>query len=285
MAQRIPSVVSDNAELFQAALERQAEAERRRELAEGMREILSSLNSDQPLPQILNNIVVRASQLLGANAGVIRRMEEDCSLVVRVVNYNMPPELVDLRVLPVAPTSGNLAIAGRQPVIIPDFAAYTAQEAATLEPVMREKYEARGREIAAHFSSLLRVPLVARDQVYGELALFYRAPRDFSDDDVSLALAIADQTALAIENCLLRQQAADVAAIAERARLAASSTTPSRSQSTASRSTLKLLPGWCPPASMPRLPNTCEICEIPRKRRCGRCACSSSSCARPLWNR
>ena len=70
------------------------------------------------------------------------------------------------------------------------------------------------------FLALLAVPLVVKDETYGALTLYFRAPRTFSQDEVALATAFADQAALAIENARLYEQAQQAATLAERQRLA-----------------------------------------------------------------
>jgi GAF domain-containing protein len=82
--------------------------------------------------------------------------------------------------------------------------------------------------LAATHPAVLAVPLVARGEIYGALSLFYCQPRQFSDQDVELASAFADQAALVIENASLRDAArrrlVEVEALAaENARLHAQS--------------------------------------------------------------
>jgi signal transduction histidine kinase len=67
---------------------------------------------------------------------------------------------------------------------------------------------------------MLAVPLAVADEVYGGLMLFYAEPRDFAGEDVDLAVAFADQAALAIANERLRRRAQEVAVLEERGRLA-----------------------------------------------------------------
>jgi signal transduction histidine kinase len=67
---------------------------------------------------------------------------------------------------------------------------------------------------------LLVVPLIVKDEVYGDILLCYPEPRVFSEDDISLAVTFCDQAALAIENARLRAQVEEVAVAAERSRLA-----------------------------------------------------------------
>ena len=64
------------------------------------------------------------------------------------------------------------------------------------------------------------MPLSVGQELYGVIGLYYRLPRSFSDEDISLASSFGDQAALAIENTRLREQVALTAVAAERSRLA-----------------------------------------------------------------
>ena len=64
------------------------------------------------------------------------------------------------------------------------------------------------------------MPLVIKEEDYGGITLYYRPPREFSQEEIQLAMSVADQAALAIENARLRGQAEQAAAFAERSRLA-----------------------------------------------------------------
>lgn len=51
-----------------------------------------------------------------------------------------------------------------------------------------------------HIVSLLRVPIVIRDELFGGLALMTHTPRTFTDDEIHLLERIADHTAIALSN-------------------------------------------------------------------------------------
>jgi PAS domain S-box-containing protein len=74
----IEGIVRDVSERMQAYLtlewrveERTHEIERRRQVAEGLRDILTILNSNRPLDEILDSILAQACRLLGTDAGVV----------------------------------------------------------------------------------------------------------------------------------------------------------------------------------------------------------------------
>jgi signal transduction histidine kinase len=66
----------------------------------------------------------------------------------------------------------------------------------------------------------MAVPLILRDQVIGMLVLTSKEENAFRPHHATLALAIANQAAIAIENARLYEQAQELAALEERQKLA-----------------------------------------------------------------
>jgi signal transduction histidine kinase len=75
-----------------------------------------------------------------------------------------------------------------------------------------------GRAIAGR--SWLSAPLIAQGRVLGVLNFWSVTPGTFGDQHTELAMAVANQTAVAIENARLYQEASAMAAVEERQRLA-----------------------------------------------------------------
>jgi signal transduction histidine kinase len=96
-------------------------------------------------------------------------------------------------------------------VVVDDLAALD-----WLDDEQRSQAEAWTRR----YKALLAVPMIARDEIYGEMVLFYPERHDFVAEEIQLVVAVCDQAALAIENARLRAQAAQTAVAAERSRLA-----------------------------------------------------------------
>lgn len=193
--------------LEQRVDERTHEIERRRQVAEGLRDILTILNSNQPLDEILHSIVTQACRLLGTDAGAVYRLGEQ----------HEPPELQAASGL--AYTTAQHIPAGwgalsqvfqtHQPVAIADLAAVP-------EPELPAGHD----HLQQRFRAVLAVPLMVKEEAYGALTLYYTQPREFSHDEIEMAVTFSDQAALAIENARLRIQAERVAVAAERNRLA-----------------------------------------------------------------
>jgi signal transduction histidine kinase/putative methionine-R-sulfoxide reductase with GAF domain len=190
-------IALENARLYK-------EEQERRQIAEGLREILAVLNSNRPLEEILDFIVAQVVPLLGANAGVIYRLDSNEQKIIIESASGMPDEFIAIGPIPLTDTKPNRATLNRQPYAVTDleaaFATYSASSS-SLPPQIKAWIVA----VRAHFGSYLSVPLIVSDMVYGAVSIFYHKPREFSDEEIKLAVAFSDQAALAIENARLHQ--------------------------------------------------------------------------------
>jgi PAS domain S-box-containing protein len=191
--------------------ERTQEIERRRQVADGLREILTVLNSNRPLVEILDHIVAQASRLLQAEASAIYQLEEDGESLMIQTNYGLPESYrPEGRIILDAGLISQM-IHTRRPVVIPNLTALQGAE----KKRVRWQILAQGG-----YRALLAVPMIVKDEIYGSLKLYYTTPREFSSEEIDLAVTFADQAALAVENAQLRTQAEQAAVAAERSRLA-----------------------------------------------------------------
>jgi PAS domain S-box-containing protein len=108
------------------------------------------------------------------------------------------------------------AIIRREPVIVADVRGDTplaqAYRAAVGDLMETPAY--------AYVRSWLAVPLALKERVIGLLSISSREPNYYTPRHAGLALAIANQAAVAIDNARLYQQAQELAALEERQRLA-----------------------------------------------------------------
>ena len=204
--------------LEQRVEERTREIERRRQAAEGVHDVLAILNSNRSLDDVLVYILTRASRLLESSAAVLQRIDFERRLVTIEASVGLIPELLAVRTFPLQDGPASAAIRARQPLVVSH-----AQRAASSPykdigaPLVPPQLQQAMREFHRAF---LAVPLIVKDEVYGSLAFYVSDCRTFSAEDIALALAFADQAALAIENAQLRVRAALAAVAAERSRLA-----------------------------------------------------------------
>lgn len=195
---RLQRVESQKRALEQIILERTHEIERRREVAEGLREIIAILNTNQSLQESLDYIIHQALQLVNARHALIF--------------YHPPGE-------PPQEMAGELP---------PNLQAYAALVEETLKGQitlikdMREYRQQHPRKalFPGENGALLAIPLASGDHVDGGLILSFSQPGALSEEDYKTALTLADQAALAIGNANLRRQAEELAKISERSRIA-----------------------------------------------------------------
>jgi PAS domain S-box-containing protein len=191
-------------ELLEARVqERTRELERRREVADSLREILTLLNSNQSLQEVLDTIVAQASRLLGADASAILQLSEDDNLFRIQASTGLGVD--------------ELAFVTAHR--LDQWAAPELEAHGTATAVLQRDTEPGGGD-GGIYCAQLAVPLKAKEESYGSLVLYYLQPRRFGADEIELAVMYGDQAALAIENARLRLQVERTAVTAERNRIA-----------------------------------------------------------------
>jgi PAS domain S-box-containing protein len=203
-----------NEELLERLVEeRTRELERRQQVSDGLREILTILNSNRSLPNILNFIVQQACRLSDADAcAVFGREEQRGRLVIQAseglqqgevfhANEVLNQVWLDERAFqqPFILTSEQRQSNGRLP--------------ATLG--LQERWLAD-----LCFCTHLIIPIKVKHDIYGALLFCYNHQHDFTEEDIQLGLTLGEQTALAIENTRLYTQIERTAVTAERNRIA-----------------------------------------------------------------
>jgi signal transduction histidine kinase len=215
----------ENARLHQQAAQRLAEIDRRRQVAEGMRELVAVLNSSRSTDDILDFAMAQAGKLLGAAACALYVVDpvDPTALALRAQHGfdDAPPEpRLPTRVPPV-----GLVVSRRRPISCVDLLAALDRELAArvdeqlvdrgshLELVrpgpassLMPELPARYRRTAQRFRATLSVPLAAQAEPSGVISLYFRQPRTFDDEDVALASAFASQVAAALETARLRAE-------------------------------------------------------------------------------
>lgn len=188
----------------------------RRQIAEGLRGILDTLNSDRQLDEVLEYIMTEAERLLRASAVAIYRLKQEQNLLVIEAARDLPEDYVRKMTVPLGGGIVGKAAQIHGPVYVKQMLDVLDTYGLEQDPRRRDLV----LSLSQRFSSMLAVPMYIKDEVYGGLALYYPEPRDLTQEDFELATTFGDQVALAIENNLLRRQAEQTATVAERQRLA-----------------------------------------------------------------
>jgi signal transduction histidine kinase len=220
------AIAIENARLYQAEQERRQESERRRQIAESLRDIVAAINAGQPLQDVLNQIVRLAAAHLDAAACVLSRFDFEDEQIYHQATYGWPDEIAKQNALPFAlrreiGSEGYLQTVLERVPICSNYGPLPDRlDEIRSDPSIPDDIKTRRLIIRTRFAGSMTVPLIVQDQAYGGLAFYYAAAQPFSEEQIQLALTFAEQAALALENAQLRQQAAQSAVAAERSRLA-----------------------------------------------------------------
>jgi PAS domain S-box-containing protein len=202
------AVAVENAELYEAE-------QKRRNIAETLRQASTILNSTLELNEVLELILQQLRQVIPYDSASIQQLQGEHLQIVACQGFKEPDKVVDL-VFPLDPKFPNYrVIATEAPLAIEDV----------LQNYPHFKDEADSYE-SGHIRSWLGVPLMVKDQIIGMIALDRTEMRPYTAEECELATAFANQAAIAIENARLyqneRERAAQLAVVNQVARRAAS---------------------------------------------------------------
>jgi len=199
------------------------EMEQRQRVAEGFRDIVRKINSTESLQEVLNFIVAKTEDILECQCTALYTCEGR-DIQLQALRGTFP---VDVSTVVTHYGEGVIgrAIAEKRPFIIPDVAniklAPSASEIDETHPIYLDPiHKQLDACITSRFKAVMALPLISQDHSYGALAFYYAEPHRFDQYELELTEVFANQAVLAIENAMLRKQAAQVAAHAERDRLA-----------------------------------------------------------------
>ncbi|HKX08774.1 MAG TPA: GAF domain-containing protein [Stellaceae bacterium] len=187
-------IAIENARLFEELRDRSAELARSVEELTTLREVGQAVSSTLDLWTVLDTLVTRAVALSGAEAGAIyryRRSDRQFRLgTVHGLDEELVGKIRDTGIREEETTALKRAINERAPVQLPDL------EAAPHLPL-------RDLMVTAGFRSVLMVPLIAADRVFGVLSIQKKTAGEFPESTVKLMQTFATQSVLAIQNARL----------------------------------------------------------------------------------
>lgn len=153
-----------------------------------LNEVAEEITSELELDRILPKVLQIAEELIGADGGIIALLDPKSSLIGYPYLHNLPPALADVTVPKGGGLAGEVMTTGR-PAVIRDYRAYAGAIPAFVE---------------AGVTSIVAVPIVSGDRVFGTLSLVtLNAAKVFSERDVAILASIGRQAGIAIENARL----------------------------------------------------------------------------------
>ena len=189
-----------------------AGSETRRRAAEALAEVGRLLSQTLDPETVGRRVVDAICRLLGARSAAIYRLAADRSLVAETVSS--AAEFPWIPRLSSGAGIAGLALGERRPIAVSDILA---------DPRLHYSEDVREQFSRAADRALLAVPLVAQGREFGVVAVGDHTGRAFSEDDIRLTQAFADQAAVALENARLygevSRQATRMRALADVERL------------------------------------------------------------------
>jgi signal transduction histidine kinase len=181
------SIVLENARLYQHA------REQARQLST-INEVGRTIASARDLSEILNLVMSKAVEILGAEAGSLLLLEGGEELVFQVALGPTGDQLVGMR-LPIGQGLVGAVAQEGEPIIVNDVKSDPRWSVAVDEST---SFVTR---------SILAVPLASRDRVIGVIELINkRDGSGFDQDDSNLLASFASQVAVTIENAMINSQ-------------------------------------------------------------------------------
>lgn len=192
----------------QALQQTHATLERRHRVAEGMRDVMAALNSDQPLAQVLAMIMSQSQALLGTFAGAMGQLDATSGTLCVQVLCGTPPGTEDAATIAWLAQRVQQAIEHNQPLIASTPDRRPDQSSPLLVPPQDQ-------------TAVIVAPIVVEAAGFrGALLLYYPDRQRVTSAEAELATMVAAQAALAIENAQLKAAAQEMATITERNRVA-----------------------------------------------------------------
>ncbi len=209
---KLRSVEVRNRGLEKLVEERTEEIEQRRQVAEGLKDVLFLLNSNKSLEESLNFIVCAANRLTKADHVLLLGIRKDPVSYVTVSGSQKRESDGDciegfenskeeINWLAGLAKKGKLLMVADLPVFIRNN---------SIDPV----------EELSLFKSMLVLPILSGTELMGSLFMLYQQYQQFENEELDLAQSFSDQAALAIGNAQLRDRVQQTAILAERNRLA-----------------------------------------------------------------
>src|SRR5262249_39741371 len=188
-------IAIENVRLFKELQARTGELTRSVGELRALGEVSQALSSTLDVEVVLNTIVTRANDLIGADGCTIFEYDEGTEQFHLRATRNLEPGLVELaRGTPLR--KGDQGILGqlpieRQAVQVPDITA-----ASYSSPISNAL-------IRAGYRAVVAVPLIREDHLIGALTMNRKTPGEFAPETMDLLQTFATQSALAIQNARL----------------------------------------------------------------------------------
>ena len=191
------AIAIENARLFERERKTAARAERQRVQAEALAAVGRAISASLDVDRLLEVLVERTAVATGADGVAVLERETTTGTVRFRRGHGLSTHYWKILALPPGVGIVGEALSSRRPQWTPDI------QTDSRYPVPAD---VQAHNAAEGVHGILTVPVRGSDEPYGVLNLYWRTPRALDDEEVTFALRIADQAAVAIENARLFHQ-------------------------------------------------------------------------------
>jgi PAS domain S-box-containing protein len=178
-------IALQNAQLFESEYER-------RQQAETLREVSFVVGSSVNLNDVLEHIMDQLGRVVKYDSAAIHLIEGKQRRIIAGRGFSDSARIIG-QTFPAAfdkNEPGSMVIHTRQPIVNANIT---------------ERYSYFPQPAGPAIKSWMGIPLIARDKVIGLISIDRTEPNAYNDDDVQLAMAFANQVAIALENARLHE--------------------------------------------------------------------------------
>ncbi len=202
---RTRSIQKRNKELTELVQIRTKEIDQRRQVAEGLRDILIHINSNKSIEDSLEFIACQIRNLANADSVFITKSSNGlASSEDFLIKSSSGAQIDEINSQDIRDIYSLLNMEG-------------AFHSINLEVYFSNLPE---KSLTGHFKGGLAYPVFLDEKVEAVLLVLMKSPKSWSEEDMDMFTTFSDQIALALGNARLRQKAADFAMLNERNRLA-----------------------------------------------------------------
>lgn len=213
---RLQGIQERNRQLAQQVSERTREIEQRRQVAEGLRDVINLLNNNKPLEESLNFMVCQIKSLVQAQRVLLARPVEKGRITLTDLSGENAPGVKPCAVI-------DPSLSDRAGGEIPWLAALIGEghyaELPDVDAIRKVETDSKFH-ILEGMESAAFIPILMAGEAAGGFLISWSGPYRLGEEEKGLLSIYADQAALAIGNDLLHARAAESAVLAERTRLA-----------------------------------------------------------------
>jgi signal transduction histidine kinase len=179
--------------------------------------MLEGLSYNSTMEVVLEYILQRSRELFHADAGAIYRLQkQEGMLHIQASQGVSASYAASMRVALGKGAVGKAVLEQRTIALSKEEMVLSTDNSEDLHIQQHKLLE----EMFRCFNTLLAIPLIAKDEVYGGIVLYYTYPYEFTENTHRLAQTFGDQAALIIESARLFNEAQNKVIQEERQRMA-----------------------------------------------------------------